>query len=287
MILVNQSREAIELALSLYDAGGKEFRQKVVLGPAATLRYSVRQLVVAGGLAGAFGGIKVSATAHAGSLDTLHFLYDTQAGFSALLKMFDQNPNAQVKERDHAGTGVWTLRAPMLALANPDAALGFPPGTVLEPQLFIRNTTAKPVDANLSFHWRGGGATGQAPGPSLHLSAYQTLRLDVGALQDGKMLPKEANWTSVTLTTNGPPDGVMAVAASYDASLRYGAQTPFSDQLAFHWTGSLWEYDAQHNSLITAGNGGTKPTRAGFTIFYNQGTQKYELEQTLQPDEQM
>ena len=49
----------------------------------------------------------------------------------------------------------------------------------------------------------------------------------------------------------------------------------------------MWEYDAQHDSIITAGNGGTKTTRAAFTIFYNQGTEKYELEQTLQPDEQM
>jgi hypothetical protein len=35
------------------------------------------------------------------------------------------------------------------------------------------------------------------------------------------------------------------------------------------------------------GNGGTKPTTAAFTIVYNQGTQKYELEQALQPDDQM
>ena len=89
------------------------------------------------------------------------------------------------------------------------------------------------------------------------------------------------------VATHGLPDEVTAIAASYDQTLRYGAQTPFSDQLAFHWTGSLWEYDAQHNSLITAGNGGTKPLQAAFTIYYNQGTQKYELEQTLQPDEQM
>jgi hypothetical protein len=47
------------------------------------------------------------------------------------------------------------------------------------------------------------------------------------------------------------------------------------------------QYDAQHNSLISAGNGGTKPLQAAFTIYYNQGTQKYELEQTLQPHEQM
>jgi len=77
------------------------------------------------------------------------------------------------------------------------------------------------------------------------------------------------------------------VAASYDDTLRYGAQTPFSDQLTFQWEGGMWQYDLYHNSIITGGNGGAKPTRAAFTIFYNQGTQRYDLEQTLQPDEQM
>ncbi len=101
--------------------------------------------------------------------------------------------------------------------------------------------------------------------------------------QDGSEAPR----VSVILTTNSLPDEVVAVAASYDQTLRYGAQTPFSDQLAFHWAGSQWEYDPHHNSVITVGNGGTKPTQAAFTIFYNQGTQKYELDQTLQPGEQM
>ena len=79
----------------------------------------------------------------------------------------------------------------------------------------------------------------------------------------------------------------MAVAASFDDTLRYGAQTPFTDQLSYRWEGGMWEYDAHHSSIITAGNGGTKPTQAGFTLFYNQGAERYDLEQTLQPDEQM
>jgi hypothetical protein len=91
----------------------------------------------------------------------------------------------------------------------------------------------------------------------------------------------------VTLTTNAPPDGIAAVATSYDATLAYGAQTPFSDQLAFHWVGSLWEYDAQHDSLITVGNGGTKPALAALTLYYNPGAQTYEMQQTLQPGDQM
>ena len=57
----------------------------------------------------------------------------------------------------------------------------------------------------------------------------ETRRIDVAALQAGGTLPKDANWASVTLTTNGLPDELMAVAASYDKTLQYGAQTPFSD----------------------------------------------------------
>ncbi len=141
--------------------------------------------------------------------------------------------------------------------------------------------------ARSSWHTAAPDATGKAPGPQLHLLPYETRRVDVAALQDGTILPKQANWTSVTLTTNALPDEVTAVAASYDETLRYGAQTPFSDQLTFEWEGGMWEYDPYHSSIITAGNGGTKPTQVAFTIFYNQGTQRYDLEQTLQPDEQM
>ena len=91
----------------------------------------------------------------------------------------------------------------------------------------------------------------------------------------------------LTLTTNGLPNELIPVAASYDQTLKYGAQTPFSDQLSAHFAGSMWEYDTYHDSILTVGNGGTKPTQAAFIIFYNQGTQKYELDQTLQPGEQM
>jgi len=287
LILTNQGKITLPLDLSLYDSNGRESKQKVLLGPRETTRYSIRKLILAAGLSGSYGGIKVSAASHAGSLDTLHFLFDESAAFSAILKMFDHGPNSKLEERDFAKTAVWTSRAPMLALSNPDPALAFPPGTTLRPQLFIRNATGKPVDAALRFNWRADSASGKAAGPALRLNPYETRQIDVAALQNGGVLPKQANWTSVTLTTNGLPDEVMAVAASYDDTLRYGAQTPFSDQLSFKWEGGMWEFDPYRNSIITAGNGGTKPMQAAFTIFYNQGAEKYELEQTLQPDEQM
>jgi hypothetical protein len=287
LILANQGNNALSLDLSLYDASGTESKQKVLLGPHDTSRFSVRRLLQAAGLAGSYGGIKVSAAAHAGSLDTLHFLFDEGANFSAILKMFNHDPNAKIAERDFTGSGVWTLRAPMLALSNPDSALAFPPGTTLQPQILIRNTTGKPVDAALRFNWRTGSTTGKAQGPQLHLLPYQTRLIDVAALQDAAVLPNQANWASVTLTSDALPDELMAVAASYDQTLKYGAQTPFFDQLSHRWKGGMWEFDPYHNSIITAGNGGAKPAQAAFTIFYNQGTQRYDLEQTLQPDEQM
>jgi hypothetical protein len=287
LIMTNQGKNTIALELFLYDATGKAARQKLLLGPHETNRSSLRKLVQDAGLTGSYGGVKISTVSHAGSLDTLHFLFDETAGFSAILKMFDYHPEAKLEERVDPRTEAWTLRAPMLALTNPDPALAFPPGTALQPQLFIRNTTGKAVDAALRFNWRSGSSTGKALGPALRLNPFETRRIDVAALQNGGTLPKGVNWTSVMLTTNGLPDEVLAVAASYDETLRYGAQTPFSDQLSFKWEGGMWEYDPYHSSIITAGNGGTKPTQAAFTIFYNQGTQRYDLEQTLQPDEQM
>jgi len=79
----------------------------------------------------------------------------------------------------------------------------------------------------------------------------------------------------------------MAVATSYDKSLRHGAQTPFNDQLASHWEGGKWEVDGTHDSIITAGNGGNKPIQAQVTLFFNGGAGKYRVEQVLAPDQQL
>jgi len=287
LIVTNEGRRPLEANLTLFDAQGKESTQKIQIGARQVNRYSVRELVAKGGLSGRYGGIRVQALSHAGALDTLHAIYDESAGFSALLKMFDHDPKAPLSQRDFARTSVWTMRAPMLALSDPDPALNFPTGTQLKPRIFIRNTTGTVATVRLQFHWRKADVTGKAMGPTLLLRPYETRQIDVSSLQRDKTLPRDANWTSVYLMTNGRPDEVMAVAASYDETLRYGAQTPFSDQLAHQWEGGQWEYDSMHDSIITAGNGGTTPTQAAFTLFYNQGLDKYELEQTLQPDDQM
>jgi hypothetical protein len=110
LILTNQGGNAIPLTLSLYDAVGRESKQKALLGPREVTRYSVRNLLQTNRLNGSYGGIKVSTPSHAGSLDTLHFLFDEKAAFGAILKMFDHDQNSKMEERDYAKTAVWTLR---------------------------------------------------------------------------------------------------------------------------------------------------------------------------------
>ncbi len=79
----------------------------------------------------------------------------------------------------------------------------------------------------------------------------------------------------------------MPIATSFDASGRYGLHTPFSEGISHLWKGSMWHVDGSHNSLITAGNGGTGPTHAAVTLFYNQGESSYTIEQQLEPGEQV
>jgi len=213
LITSNLGGSTIPFVLSVYDPSGKENRQNLSLAAHQTLRFSIRDLVRAAGFESAYGGIRISATTHAGSLATLHFLFDENVGFSALLKMFDYDPKATLAERDYAGTGSWTMRAPMLALSSPDAALAFPRGTQLRPLLFIRNTTEKTIAATLRFNWRSETTTGSAAGPALQLAPYQTREVDVTALQKSGEIPEDANWALVTLVTNSLPDEVVFLPA--------------------------------------------------------------------------
>jgi hypothetical protein len=203
LILANYGDSPIPLVLTLFDAAGRQFQRKVALGPWETNRLSLRTLVAQGGLAGTYGGISVYAAAHAGSLDTLHFLFDQKADFSALLKMFDRDPNVTMAERDYAHTTVWTLRAPMLALSDPDPAMAFPKGTVLQPQLFVRNATSKVLSASLRFNWKGDTGTGKAQGPTLQLRPYETHRVDMAALQDDTILTRSWRWRPATMLVYG------------------------------------------------------------------------------------
>lgn len=287
LVLTNMSQSGQSGSLWLYDQAGHSFQQNLVFSSQQTIRFALTDLVSASGLSGTQGGVSFRMEQGVGTVSTALLLFDEPSGFSASMKMFLSDPTVTLKSHDFAATGKWTTRAPMLALEHPDPALQLPSDAVLHPQIFVRNTTGAPVKAQLSLHWRNGQSDGRVPLPEMTLAAQETRVIDVKQLQDGGTVPSTAYWAQLTLTTNTLPNEVMAVAASYDDTLRYGAQTPFSDQLAFHFEGSAWEVDQTHDSIIAAGNGSSQPVKARLTFFYGGGSQKYEMEQTIGPDDEM
>ena len=254
-------------------------------------RLSLRTLVSSGGLSGKFGGISIIPSSNGQALDSLHVAFDEQVGFSAALKMFDYDPAATIQDRDHNRSGIWTMRAPMLALANPDPELAFPPSTLLHPMLFVRNVTPQAQTVDLDFAWRADeAAKGYVRGPRFELGPLETRLVQIEDLNGDQAPPSSAHWSSVYLRTSAKPDEIVAVAASYDDTLRYGAQTPFIDQLSFLWKGGQFEFDENHNSLITVGNDSPTNTKTLFTLFYDDAKAQqhsYQLEQEVGPHDQM
>ncbi len=291
LVLANMSQKEQSGLLFLYDQAGKPWSRAVTLPPKQTVRYSLRDLISRSGLSGDHGGVSLQMQHGAGSVSSALILYDEPSGFSATMKMFDLDPAVTLKSHDYARTGKWITRAAMLALEHPDPALQLPAQAVLNPRLYLHNTTNRPVQAQLSFHWRsaqsGAQLDGRVPLPTLTLAPLETRVVDVKQLQDTGTLPALAAWAQVTLTTDTLPEEVVAVATSYDETLRYGAQTPFSDQLAFHLEGGSWQVDANHDSIIAAGNGSAVPVKTRLTFFYAGGAKRYEMERTIAADDQM
>jgi hypothetical protein len=287
LILTNSGEQVLQPTLTLYDSSGKTWQQALSLSARQSQRLSIRSLLQQAGLHGSYGGIKIDIAKGARFLDSTHLLFEDSGAFSAIMKMFRHDPRTTLSSRSFGGVKEWTTRAPMLALSDPDPALRLPAGTTLQPKVFIRNTTGKSFIAHIRFDWRSETASGKSAPLDLAFRPNETQVVDVTGLQAQKLLPANAHWAAVILSAAVQPDELLAVAASYDQTGRYGTQTPFSDQLASHWEGGKWEVDGTHNSLITIANGSDKIARAQLTILYNQGSGQYQLEQTLAPDEQM
>jgi len=284
LVLTNSSEQSLNTILTIYNSAGEGWSEPLLLAPRQTQRLSVGTLLRQSQLNDFYGGFRVST---AGYLHTAHLLFDEQGGFGALLKSFYHDPEVLLSTHLFGGVKEWTTRAPMLALTNPDPALRFPAGTVLQPKVFIRNSSATPYTAQIRFEWRSAAATGKTVPINIALKPNATRVVDVASLQSQNLIPSDAYWAAVILSAPVQPNDLMAIASSYDHTLRYGVQTPFSDQLASHWEGSKWEVDSMHDSLVAVGNGGNKPAQAELTLLYNQGKGQYRVVQPLAPDEQM
>jgi hypothetical protein len=287
LVIGNHSDKKISGTLSLYDAAGKQWSEPLVLDPRQTQRMATSDLVQRSGLTGNYGGISISLPSSASAVDAVHFMYDEVSKFSASLELFTHDPGATLHQRADNDAKYWTMWAPMLALRNPDPALNLPHGTVLQPNIFVRNTTAKGIVAELGLTWRGDSGTGQVKLPELQLPPFATSQLQIGTMRQLLRIPDNAHWASVALTTTASPDDLIALATSVDASGRYNLATRFTGGIGGHFVGGEWPVDANHNEIAAITNIGAKPTNALLTLHYDNGEKHYEMQQAIQPGDQM
>ncbi len=279
LVVSNVGAKASQLTVTIFDGAGKPYSQRLVLPPKQTRRYSVRDLVTANGITDTLGGLTVSVDKGSEAIFTANLSFDTSTGFSALMKTFEDSPKEEIHSVE--------LRAPMLALSNPDPALTLPAGTELEPRIFMRNTTNAPLAIKGELHWRTADTKGLLPLAGLDLAANETRTIDLHAMQKAGKIPPDATWANLKLVYTGRYGDLVPIATSYDHDLSHGLQTPFTDIVSSHWVGSQWHADSLRHSLITAGNATDKQLTVQFTLHYNGGKGKYELEQTLLPGDQM
>ncbi|MGA2694697.1 MAG: hypothetical protein ABSE92_01465 [Terriglobales bacterium] len=287
LVFANSAEENVAGTLWLSDASGKHWSKSLTLGGHQTQRLDVSELLHESGLSGSYGGLKFDVPAFAPALSAVHLVSDEAAGFGATLKMFAHDPATTVQERMGPNAKQWTTFAPMLALQTPDPATGFPSGTTLQPMIFVRNTTAKNLNASITLSWRGDSAKGQVALPELNLAPYETRKIDISTMQKPLNIPDDAHWALVTLSATVQPDELIATAVSYDSTGKYGTETPFSDNLGGYFVGGEWKADGKHNGLISVTNGGAKPADTLLTLHYDSGMKKYELEQTIAPGDQL
>jgi hypothetical protein len=194
------------------------------------------------------------------------------------MKLFDRDPDDQPSRR--------VLRAPMMALSQPDQGLGFPSGTQLLPRILLRNAASAPTLVSATVDWRN-QSSGTFALPDLTLSPGEIRTVNLANYQQAGQIPQDANWATLRLAYTARAADLVAVAISYDKDHRYGLQTPFSENLSRLWAGGMWHVDPTHNTFITTGNGGSEATTAEVTLFYNGGTSRYRMEKMLSPGQQL
>jgi hypothetical protein len=279
LILSNPTENPVSAQLALSDAAGATHRQSLTIKPRQSLRTNIREMVPTPA-SGTFGGLSLSVKE--GSLLATEIVFDEVTGQATMLKLFDREALAEIDQVESR-----TLRAPMMALTQPDPSLAFPTETVLNPKIFLRNAGTASLEVSPGVNWRNDAKSGTSPLPPIKLLPGQMKLVSLADFQKTGPIPTDATWATVTLGYTGRTGDLVAIATSYDSTSRYGLQTPFSEIMNHLFKGSMWHVDSTHNTLITTGNGGTEPTRAQVTLFYNRGQSRYRVEKLLSPGQQL
>jgi len=188
------------------------------IGPGQTSRIDLRE-VLGPSANGAIGALTVSLPGK-GSLSATQIVFDEVTDLTAIMKLFEREPD------DKAANHV--LLAPMMALSQPDPALGFPSGTVLIPRVFLRNAGSAPARVSVAFDWRTDNRSGNFVIPSFSLLPNDVRVVTLSDYQGAGQVPPDANWGTLKINYTGRRSDLVAVALSYDKDNRYGLQTSFS-----------------------------------------------------------
>jgi hypothetical protein len=277
-VLGNYAKRQVSANVTLFsDTGAQATTFDFPLGPSQMTRIDLQEAIKKAGLKGSYGGLKIHCS-DGNAVFPFHFVYDETIGFSSLMKLQRHYPGDSPSKV--------TLRAAMLALTNPDPGLRFLAGTTLTARVFVRNTTNQRLPVDVVANWRSPAGSGATVLSKLLLMPQQTTLLDLSAMQSSKALPPDADWAGLSLHFYGREGDVAAISSSYDATWKYGLQSPFTTQLAALWMGGMWHADNLQNSLITTGNGGTTPTYALLKINFASGSY-YIRSKLLAPGEQL
>ena len=246
--------------------------QALTLAPYETVRLGLRHLVTDLGLRGETGGLRLTVDGSMDALRAAEVLFDETTGFSAMMKVFPRDLADMAAAR--------VLRAPMVALTQPDPALRFPSGTVFNPYLLLRNASGAPLASVLQLSWRSAAVGGVLSAPMNALGAGETRLVNLAKTPG---LPRNATWAAVSISYNGTSGDLVAEAASFDATGRWGVQSPFSEGLAAKWRGSMWQVDSTHDTLLTAVNAGARAARVRVILSYNRGAGSYQIPDRISP----
>lgn len=276
LVLSNPLKKTVAGTLALSSASASHRPMAVSLGPGETKRIDLGEVLGPSSI-GAVGGLSLSLPGKE-LISATQIVFDEVTGLAAIMKLFDRDPDDQPKSR--------VLRAPMMALSQPDQGLGFPSGTQLLPRILLRNAASAPTLVSATVEWRN-QSSGTFALPDLTLSPGEIRTVNLANYQQAGQIPQDANWATLRLAYTGRAADLVAVAVSYDKDHRYGLQTPFSENLSRLWAGGMWHVDPTHNTFITSGNGGAEATTAEVTLFYNGGASRYRMEKMLSPGQQL
>lgn len=277
LIVSNPSRKTINGTLVLSGDRNNNKQVPLKLGPLQTWRIDIRE-ALGNSIAGEMGALTLLFPNKEG-LSASQIVFDETTGLAAIMKLFERDESESAQAH--------VLRAPMMALREPDVSLAYPKDTVLSPRLFLRNAGQSKLQVTAAIRWRSQTGEGTYNYPALSISSSKVSIIDLGLLQDSGAIPANANWANVTLSYTGKSADLVPVAISYDSKQRYGLQSPFTEGTNRMFKGGMWHVDSTHGTIITTGNGGSENTKAQVTLFYDSGKGRYRIEKLLLPNQQI